>query len=76
MQALDKRNKLIDIKWCMKLTLHKLRGIKTDLVRLDDEWQKWNFPKLAESLRKRTDRNPKTIHNSEKHKKYKRENVY
>ena len=38
--------------------------------------QKWEFPKSVESLRKWTDRNSKTIHNSEKLEKYKRKNVY
>ena len=37
---------------------------------MDDEWQELDFPKLAESLRKWTDRNPRAIHNSEKHEKY------
>ena len=56
--------KLRDIKGFMRLTLDKLPGIKADLVRLDDEWPEWDFPKLVESLRKWTDCNPKTIHNS------------
>ena len=60
----------------MRFNLDKLTGIRVDLVRLEDEWQKWDFHKLIESLRKWTDRNPKTIHNSEKHEKYKRENVF
>ena len=56
--------KLRDIKEFMRLTLDKLPGIKADLVRLDDEWRERDFPKLVESLRKWTDCNPKTIHNS------------
>ena len=75
-KALDTMHKLRDIKWCMKLTLNKLPRIRAELVRLDDEWQEWDFPKLEESLHKWTDRNPKTINNSEKHQKYKRENVF
>ena len=31
----------------------------------------WDFLNLAESLRNRSDCNLKTIHNSEKHEKYK-----
>ena len=69
-------NKLREIKKYVRITNDKLSGIRTDLVRLDDEWQKWEFPKLVESLRKWTDRNSKTIHNSEKLEKYKRKNVY
>ena len=56
--------KLRDIKGFMRLTLDKLPGIKADLVRLDDELRERDFPKLVESLRKWTDRNPKTMHNS------------
>ena len=43
---------------------------------LDDEWQGWDFLKLAEPLHKWTDRNLKRIHNSDKHEKYKRENIF
>ena len=76
MQALDTVHKLRDIKGYVRLTLDKLPGIRADLVRLDDELQEWDFRKLVESLRNWTDRNPKTICNSEKHEKYKRENVF
>ena len=71
-EALDTMHKLRDIKGYARLTLDKLPGIRADLVRLDDEWQEWDFPKLVESLRMWTDHNPKKIHNSEKHEKYKR----
>ena len=40
-QAVDTINKLRDIKGYVRLTLDKLPGIRTDLVRLDDEWQEW-----------------------------------
>ena len=69
-------NKLRDIKVCERLTLDKLQKLKAGFVRLDDEWQELDFLKLAESLRNRTDRNLKTIHNSEKHEKHKRENMF
>ena len=72
----DTMHKLRDIKEYVRLTLDKLREIRADLVRLGDEWQEWDFPKLVESLRKWTDRNLKAIHNSEKHEKYKRENIF
>ena len=75
-KALDTIHKLRDIKWCMRLPLGKLPRIRAELVRLNDEWQEWDFPKLEESLHKLTDRNPKTTHNSAKHQKYKRENVF
>ena len=30
-----------------------------DLVRLDDDWQEWEFPELTEALKKWTDQNPR-----------------
>ena len=69
-------NKSRDIKGYVRLTFDKLPAIRDDLVRLDDEWQGWDFPKLVESLRNWTDGNPKTTHSSDKHEKYKRESVY
>ena len=42
-QTLDTRNKLRDIKGYTRLTLGKLPGIRADLVKLDDEWQKRDF---------------------------------
>ena len=33
-------------------------GIRGDLVRTDDAWQEWKFPKLIEALRQWTVRNP------------------
>ena len=50
--ALDTMHKLRDIKGYLRLTLVKSPGIRADLVKLDDEWQELDFPKLAESLRK------------------------
>ena len=40
------------------MTLDKLEGIRSDLVRTDDSWQEWKFPQLVEALRKWTERNP------------------
>ena len=73
-QVLDKMNKLRDIKVYEMLTLDKLPKIMGDFLRLDHEWQE--FLNLAEPLRNRTNRNLKTLHNSEKHEKYKRENIF
>ena len=47
-RALDAMHKLKDIKGYVRLTLNKLPLIRTDLVRLDDEWKEWDFPKLLE----------------------------
>ena len=40
------------------MTIDKLEGIRGDLVRTDDDWQEWDFPRLTEALRKWTERNP------------------
>jgi len=40
------------------MSVEKLQGIRGDLVRTDDNWREWAFPKFAEALRKWTERNP------------------
>ena len=42
----------------MRSTIDKLEGIRSDLVRTDDNWQEWQFPELIEALRKWTVRKP------------------
>lgn len=59
-QALESLGKLNEISGYTRLTLDKLEGIRADLVRLDDLWQEWGFPKLVEALSKWTKRNPLT----------------
>ena len=66
--------KLKDIKGYVRLTLDMLPGIRADLVRLDDNWQEWDFCQLVDSLRKWTERNPKTAGNPEKN--FRRENLF
>ena len=39
------------IRGYVRPTLDKLPGIKSDLVRLDDNWQEWRFPQLVEALK-------------------------
>ena len=40
------------------MTLDKLPAIRGDLVRMDPEWEKWNFAQLSEAVRLWTKRNP------------------
>ena len=40
------------------MTEDKLDCIKSDLIRTDDNWRAWDFPKLVEALREWTFRNP------------------
>ena len=42
--------KLTEINGYARLTLDKLKGIRTDLVRKDDDLQDWKFPQLVEAL--------------------------
>ena len=56
-QALETMGKLKEINGYVKLTLDKLRGIRTDLVRMDNGWQEWKFPQLVEALESCTWRN-------------------
>ena len=65
-QALETMKKLKDNKGYVRLTLDKLPGIRADLVRLDNNWQEWDFCQLVDSLRRWTERNPKTAGNPEK----------
>ena len=73
-QALETMKKLKDIKGYVRLTLDMLPGIRADLVRLDDNWQEWDFCQLVDSLRRWTERNPKTAGNPEKN--FRRENLF
>ena len=67
-------NKLKEINAYMKLTLDKLPSIRADLVRLDDNWQEWDFAKQVDSLRRLAERKPKNILNNDQ--KHKRESVF
>ena len=73
-QALETMKKLKDIKVYVRVTLDKLPGIRADLVRLDDNWQEWDFCQLVDSLRRWTERNPKTAGNPEKN--FRRESLF
>ena len=48
-QTLESMGKEKGIRGYFRLTLHKLPGIGADLVRLDDNWQEWEFPQLVEA---------------------------
>ena len=57
-QSLEMLGKLTEVSGYVRLTLDKLEGIRSDLVRTGDYWQSWKFPQLIEALRKWTERNP------------------
>jgi hypothetical protein len=51
-QSLETLGKLKEITGYVHNTLDQLEGIRGDLVRNDDNWQEWDFPKLVEALSK------------------------
>ena len=54
-QALESMGKLSELNGFARATLDKLEGIKSDLVRTDDNWQKWGFSQLVDALRRWTE---------------------
>ena len=50
--------KLKNINGFLRQTLGKLTGIKSEVVRSDNDWQEWTYVELVEALKKWTDRNP------------------
>ena len=55
-QTLDTMNKLKEMNGYVRLTFDKLPGKSADLVKLDDNWQQWDFSPLVKALRKWTER--------------------
>lgn len=65
-QSLETMGKLREVNGYVRMTIDKLPGIRGDLVRTDDSWREWNFPKLVDELRKWTERNPIQLKQSDK----------
>ena len=65
-QSLETMGKLREVNGYVRMTMDKLPGIRGDLVRTDDSWREWNFPKLVDELRKWTERNPIQFKQSDK----------
>ena len=57
-QALETLGKLTEINGYVRMSIDKLEGIRGDLLRTDDKWREWDFPKFVEALRMWTERNP------------------
>ena len=51
MQALDTIGKIKGMNGYVRVTLDKPQGIVADLVRNDDNWQRWKSQQLVEALR-------------------------
>ena len=58
MQSLETLGKLTEINGYVRMSIGKLQGIRGNLVRTDNNWREWGFPKFVEALRKWTERNP------------------
>ena len=50
-EALETMGKLNNINGYVRATIDRLPGIRSDLVRLDDNWQEWGFQELVMALR-------------------------
>ena len=59
-QSLETMGKLNQIEGYVRMTLDKLPGIRSDLVRLDKDWHSWNFATFVSSLSEWIERNPRT----------------
>ena len=65
-QALETLGRLQDVNGYVRMSLDKLEAIRGDLVRTDDDWQDWDFPKFVTALRKWTERNPVSVKSIDK----------
>ena len=80
-QSLESLGKLREVNGYVRMSIDKLEGIRGDLVRTDDSWQEWDFPKFVDALRKWTERNPIAKHERherprDKEKPYQRDRSY
>ena len=65
-QALETLGKLKEVNGYVRMSIDKLPGIRGNLVRTDENWQEWDFPKFVYALQGQTERNPVTIRSSDK----------
>ena len=66
-QALETLGKVKSINGYVRLLLDRLPGVRSDLVRSDENWTDWEFPHLVEALRRWTERNPVHDEKRDKH---------
>jgi hypothetical protein len=57
-QSLETMGKLQQINGNVAMTMDKLAGIRSDLVRTDPAWETWDYTRLVEALNLWTRRNP------------------
>ena len=56
-QSLETLGQLTDVKGNVRSTLDKLKGIKSDLVRGNEGWQKWDYKDLLKEIKRWTEIN-------------------
>ena len=59
-QSLETLGKIERVNGMTRSVLDKLKGIKADLVRGEENWQDWDLPRLTQALKKWRDVNPAT----------------
>ena len=59
-QSLETIGKIERVNGMTKSVLDKLKGIKADLARGQENWQDWDLPRLTQALKKWRDVNPAT----------------
>ena len=57
-QSLETLRQLDVINGTVSMVMDKLPSIRRDLVRNDEDWEKWNFVQFTEALQQWTRRNP------------------
>ena len=65
-QALETLGKLKEVNGYVRMSINKLPGIRGDLIRTDENWQEWDFPKFVYALQGWTERIPVTTRSSDK----------
>ena len=63
-QSLETLGKIEKVNGMTRSVLDKLKGIKADLVRGQENWQDWDLPRLTQALKKWRDVNPATEDNT------------
>ena len=64
--ALETLGKLKEVNGYVRMSIDKLPGIREDLVRTDENWKEWDFPKFVYALQGWTERNLVTTRSSDK----------
>ena len=75
-QSLETMGKLEQVNGYVSMILHKLPGIRGDLVRTDEEWETWDFVKLCKAIQLWARRNPIELHGKNDKSRKERNRVF